>query len=316
MSNIIQQRVRPGKIRRRFRRQVQNVTSRFEKNYSGKRFVMVWEGSRNAKQVGIFMNGGCDLPAVFTAVPTIRKKLNGTAAIYWHGSVSNSHTSLLLQSLQSLPDEQVQPTQDKLNLPPTYFKPILFEPTFAIPHQNTKTTFQKNVVIFSIGPDIVRTLYRHKEHGLLVDPGGYWLNRSLADIMADRATTFWFRKNFSSLGLIDVETFSQYITKIVARLRQQMDATILIFNVLTVEPGDWTHNYQLQKSPYELRRREFCYALTELSRKLDFNIVDVDRTLKRAGLRETQMDFAHYPDEVYPYIGQEVFRILQALEIL
>ncbi len=316
MSQVMPRKKQPTSIKRRLRQEVRHVINRLEKNYSSRNYVMFWEGDPNAKQVGIFMKGGCDLPAVFTAVPTIRKTLNGTVGIRWHGGVSDSHTSLLLQGLQSIPNEWSQPAIEKLNLSPNYFKPALFEPNFTIPTPNGSTTFQKNVVIFSLGPDIVRTLYRHKEHGLLLDPGGYWLNRSMADIVADKETTVWFRRKYASAGLIDVETFSQNITNIVTRLKQEMDTTILILNVLTVEPGDWTHNYQLQKKPYELRRREFCSALTDLSRQLDFNIVDVDRVLKRAGLRETQMDFAHYPDEIYPYIGQEVFRILQALELL
>jgi hypothetical protein len=291
------------------------LENRLGRTNSSKNYVMFWEGDRQANKVGIFMNGGCDVPAIFTAVPAIREKLNGTAAIYWHGTVSSSPTSLLRQTLHPLPEEEIQTAVKRLNLPDFYFEPVLFQPTFDIPYYHEKATFQKNVVIFSMGPDIVRTLYRHKQHGFLLDPGGYWLNRSMAEIMADKETTLWFRKNYTSAGLTDVETFSRNITEIMTHLKQEMDTTVLILNALTVEPGDWTYNYQLQKSPYEVRRREFCYALTELSRTLDFNIVDVDRVLKRAGLRETQIDFSHYPDEIYPYIGREVFRILDALDV-
>jgi hypothetical protein len=321
MSNVLRRSVRAWRniagenstFEQVIRHQVGKITSRIEKNYSGKDYVIFWEGDKEASKTGIFMNGGCDMPAIFTAVPAIREVLNGTVCIRKHGAVANSHTNLLLQSRQPLPAEWLQPVSEKLKLAPDYFTPRLFETEFTVHSQNGPETFQKNVVIFSIGPDIIRTLYRHNEHGFLIDPGGYWLSRSMEEILADMSSTMWFNSNFSKTKLIDVETFATNLEKVVNHIHQEMDATILILNVLTVEPGDMTHNFQFQKNPYELRRREFCYALANLSRKLDFYIVDVDRTLKRAGLRDTQMDFAHYPDEVYPYIGQEVFRILQDL---
>jgi hypothetical protein len=182
-----------------------------------------------------------------------------------------------------------------------------------VPGPDGDELFNKDVIIISAGPDTVRSLYRHKEHGFLVDPGGYWLNRSMDEVLADMSSAIWFKKNFINEGKINVETFSNNIAQIVTLLRQRTDAIILILNVLTVEPGNRTHNYQLVANAHEIRRREFCLALNELSCEHDFYVVDVDRALKRAGLRDTQMDFAHYPDEVYPYIGQEVFRILDDL---
>jgi hypothetical protein len=297
-------------IERAVRHQVGKVTSRLEKNYSGKDYVIFWEGERDARRTGIFMNGGCDMPAIFTAVPAIREVLNGTICIRRHGAIASTHSDLVLQSLNPLPEEWLQPAREKLKLAPDYFVPYLFKPEFTVTGQSGEEQFQKNVIIFSIGPDIIRTLYRHKEHGFLIDPGGYWLSRSMEEVLADMSSTMWFNKNFAKTELIEAESSIKNIEEIVNRIHKEMKATILILNVLTVEPGDLTHNFQYQKKPYEVRRREFSYALADLSRKSDFFLVDVDRVLKRAGLRNTQMDFAHYPDEVYPYIGHEVFRIL------
>ena len=90
---------------------------------------------------------------------------------------------------------------------------------------------------------------------------------------------------------------------------------ILVFNVLTVEPGDRIHNYQLRRNPEVMRRREFCLALVELSRELGFHIVDIDRVLKREGV-DRQVDFAHFPTDLAGPIAADVFDILNTLEVV
>jgi hypothetical protein len=292
------------------------VTSRLERTYAGKDYVIFWEGNRTARRLGIFMNGGCDMPAIFTAVPDIRQVLEGTCCIRRHGAISDSHSGILLQAqARSWPEEWVGPVSEKLKLAPDYFRPRIFEPDFVLSGKDGDERFKKDIIIFSIGPDVVRSLYRHKEYGFLVDPGGYWLNRSMEEVLSDPSAAIWFKKNFVKEGKVSVETFAANIERLVNLLKQKTDAIILILNVLTVEPGSRTHNYQLIPDAHEIRRREFSLALVELSRTLDFYLADVDRALKKAGLRDTQMDFAHYPDEVYPYIGREVFRILQDLAV-
>src|SRR5205807_4769011 len=128
------------------------------------------------------------------------------------------------------------------------------------------------------------TVYRHREHGLLVDPGGVWLSSSLEPILDDPSAVRWFRENFVSVGRIPVEAFVENFTRIIHLLRSQAGAHILVFNTLTVDPGGTVHNYQFVRNPHALRRREFHVALAELSRKLDFPVIDVDHVLKRAGV--------------------------------
>lgn len=302
-------------IEKFIRHQYSRVISQVEKQYSGKDYTIFWNGQRQAKKVGIFMNGGCDLPSIFTAVPDMQAQLNGTACLIRHGAVSDSVSSVLLQALEELPDDLVAPVVEKLELSPDYFKPRIFEKEFTVQGAKGSEIFDKNVIIFSIGPDVVRSLYRHRKEGYLVDPGGFWLNQDMKKVLSDLSMAKWFSMNFRPAGKIKIDQFSANFEKIVQLLHKRTNAHILILNVLTVEPGSRTHNYQHIRNADEIRRREFNMALVELNRRYDFSIVDVDRALKQAGLRDTQMDFAHYPDEVYPYIGQEVYRILRDLEV-
>jgi hypothetical protein len=111
-----------------------------------------------------------------------------------------------------------------------------------------------------------------------------------------------------------VGDFVANYTKIIGVLRQRKSPRILVFNTLMVEPGSLTHTYQLVKNPMSLRWREFNVALYELSRKLDFAVVDLDRILKLAGVR-SQLEFAHFAPELNRTVGREMFRIMQGMGV-
>jgi hypothetical protein len=64
-----------------------------------------------------------------------------------------------------------------------------------------------------------------------------------------------------------------------------------------------------------LRRRQFNLALVNLSKKLDFCIVDIDRILKRTGV-QTQMDWAHPDPRVHLAVAQDAVRIITDLGVL
>jgi hypothetical protein len=175
--------------------------------------------------------------------------------------------------------------------------------------------FPKSVVVLSIGPDFARTLYRHREHGFLIDPGGWWLNQSMAGVLKDMSSVMWFNKTFAKVGRITVEESMANFTRIIELIRERTGAYVMVFNLLGVEPGDLTHNFQHVKNSNMMRRRAFNLALYDLSQQLDFSVVDIDRLLKRNGVEE-QVDFAHWPLERFGPVAQEMFRIMRDREIV
>ena len=175
--------------------------------------------------------------------------------------------------------------------------------------------FSKDVVVLSMAPDVMRTLYRHRQHGFLVDPGGSWFNSNMRQVLRDLDKVVWFRKNFEPIGEMTVQGYADNLFKIIQRIKQDVGAHVLVYNVLTVEPGSNTYNYQFVRDPHSKRRREFYLALVELSRALDFSIVDIDRVMKRKGIVEAQIDFAHFPESTYQDIGEEVLRVLRDLGV-
>jgi hypothetical protein len=174
--------------------------------------------------------------------------------------------------------------------------------------------FPKSVVVLSLVPNVIRTLHRHRVHGYLLDPGAWWLDEKGAT-KGETDVLKWLRKTFTRAGRLTVDEFVESFSKVIIAVREHTGAHVLVFNVLTVEPGFQTHSYRLRPNPDGLRRREFNIALAELSRQLGFHVVDVDRALKRYGI-DSQQDFDHIPADAGRPIAVEALRILRELEVV
>lgn len=281
---------------------------------SGDNFLAFSSGRDRENRIGIYARGGCDLRALFAAVPSIRRVLNGTCCILRDGIVADSRSDLLLQGLEPPPNDLVEAIIRTMKLRADYFRPTVFDSTFVMPGSRGPEEFPKKIVILSIASDVVRVMYRHREHPVLVDPGGTWFRRPMSHMLADPKAIQWFKEYFVSIGRIGPDDFSENFARIVTRVKTSTGAHVLVFNLLNPEPRGLIHNYQFVKDPLMVRRREFNLALVELSRRLDFSIVDVDRVLQREGVRN-QQDWAHHHPAQYPAMGEELFRILQELEV-
>jgi hypothetical protein len=279
----------------------------------GENFVILRSDEDAERRIGIYARGGCHLAAMFGCAPLIQQELKGTCCIHHDGDGPRCRSDLELQSLRELPEEWVAPVVEKLRLGDDYFRPRLFNEDFVVPASTGPERFPKTVVVLHIGMDATRTMYRHRQHGFLVDPGGAWL-QSLDAVLGNLPVVAWFRKNFESIGMISVDAFMENYTRIINLLRVRAGAKILVLNTLTIEPGNLTHNYQIVKHPHARRLREFNIALWELSRQLDFAVVDVDRILKCAGTR-SQTEFAHFLPQHNLFIAHEAYRIMRDLDI-
>ena len=289
--------------------EIKNAGEYMESNH-----IIFWSGSHPENKIGIYIMGGCDLPSVFSCIPLIKPILKGTCCILKEGQIEKSRSDLLLQNLKDCPQDLLAPVLEKFYLPGNFFDNQLFSPSCFVSNGSNFEEFPKQVVILSIAPDVARVVYQHQEHGFLIDPSGWWNNQRMDLMLRDLSSANWFRKHFVSLGRMTLETFIENFTQLINKIKQATNVHILVFNTLTIEPGNITHNYQFVKRPESLRRREFNLALVELSRKLNFWIVDIDKILKQTRTKN-MVDFAHFPVELYQPIGQEVFRILEELEI-
>ncbi|MDQ3501683.1 MAG: hypothetical protein M3488_12105 [Actinomycetota bacterium] len=286
---------------------------------SGGNFVVMKSTKDDGSRTGIVLRGGCDLPSIFVSAPMLRQHLKGTLAIYkdqYGGQAGASSTRQMLQTLDGIPAEHLEEARRRLKLGSRVFEPHIFEPApFSIHRMPELGSFPKNVIVLSNGSDLTRTLHRHKEHGYLVDIGGWWLFQSLEKAIQDTDTLNWFKKNFESVGRISVEDFYTNMGRLITTLRDRTKAHVVVLNSLVIDPSKPVHNYQLLNNTHSRRRREFHLALAELSRNLDFHVIDVDRALKHVGVRE-QIDFVHFPVEGMMPIAEQAYRVFRELEVV
>lgn len=287
---------------------------------TGKNYRIVQsDEDADARRVGIYLRGACDLPALLAMAPLVANDIVGTCAISRDPiMISGSRSDLMCQTLGGLdtvPQHAIDEVSSALQLGKRYFSSDPFDPTFEIMGASGPETFHKDVIALSTAPDFSRTLYRHREHGFLVDPGGFWLNHSIDSALGDMEAVAWFNKTFKSIGRLTPDQFSASFGRLVAEMKERTGAHVLVINMLTVDPSDLTHSYRLVKNPDNARRREFTIRLSELSREHDIDIIDVDRVLKLGGVSE-QVDFAHFSEQQFGPVAAEVYRILRAREIL
>ena len=303
-------------LERFIRNQYQSYRLRAIKRYQKPNYVYFWNGRREQKKTGLFLRGGCDVPAAFNCESLIQPHLKGSCAIFKSGiGASSSQSQILLQTLQEWPAETLQPTLEKLKLKPAYFKPTLFDKNFTIETPFGPQTMPKSVVILSAGPDMIRTVYRHRQYGFYIDPGGWWLNQSMDKVLKDMSAALWFAKTFEKVGLITVTQFGEQFGRLVRLVQEKTGAYVLVFNVFGVDPRNPITNYRQAPHDPILRRREFNLALYDLSHQLNFSIVDIDRIFKQEGCPDG-IDYAHWPPELFPPVAKEITRILHEQEII
>lgn len=286
---------------------------RFTGDHTTPNWTVFRRGSSD-RRIGIYALGACDLPSIFAAKPLIASELDGTCAIIKIGGVADGRSDFLLNALDPPEARVIGRALSRLRLPAETFDARVFKPTFQIPDLAGLGDFPKTVTVLSIASDLTRTLYRHKEHGYLLDPGAFWLKHDIGVAAAARKTMEWVNDSFVSVGTLDPDEFRTYFGKVVSVL-SGTGTTVVIYNMCVVNPGDLSYTYEYRRNPPAMRRMEFNDLLAEMALQYGFSVLNVDRILKREGIQE-QVDFAHFPLTRIQPIGNEFYRILREREVI
>jgi len=263
----------------------------------------------SSERFGVYGFGGCDILSIVGAGPELADHVDGSFCLGSFGKADHTRSDLLLQTLNPPDRSLTHEVSERLGLIDTYFTPTLFEPTFSIPSQVAVGSFPKKVVVLSTSADSSRTLYRHREHGFLVDPGGWWLTTDMGDVLNDLSAVKWFASNYVKARRIEVAESMDNFARIITELRDRTGAFVVMMNVLTVDPGSSSLDYKHANSPNRVRRREFGLAATQLAASMDFPLLDVDRMTKEMGI-SGQADFVHYTPEQNALIAREFSNLL------
>ena len=264
---------------------------------------------RSTSRFGVYGYGGCDILSIVGAGPKLANHRDTSFCVGRFGSADRARSDLLLQTLNPPSPTVTAEVTERLGLTEDYFAPTLFEPMFRVPNQGGIGDFPKNVVVLSISSDTSRTLYRHREQGFLVDPGGWWLTADMGDVLTDLSAVKWFAATFAKTRRIDVTDSMNNYSEIITEIRDRTGAFVVMMNVLTVDPGSSSLDYKHANSPNRVRRREFGIAATELAASMDLPLLDVDRLTKQMGI-SGQADFVHYTPQQKRLIGNEFATLL------
>ena len=159
-----------------------------------------------------------------------------------------------------------------------------------------------DVVVLSIQPDLLHPMVRHKKDGWLLLPDGFptW----------DAESKAWLREECVNAGATPLETTLASLERLVPAIEEHLGAHVLVYNLSPALPGERIHCFVGAEESVGLRVRRFNVALADLSSKLGFSIVDVERIAAAAGTDRIKVDIPHLTAEGWQLVAEEVVRIL------
>ena len=160
-----------------------------------------------------------------------------------------------------------------------------------------------DAVIFSLQSAVISSPVRHRRDGWLLVPDAFdtW----------DAASRAWLESECENAGLAPVESMLQRLEQLIGAVQERVGAPVLVYNLSPVIPGERTHCWLGAEDSLGLRVRRFNVGLMDLSTRLDFSVVDVDRILACAGAERLKVDMVHLKAEGLRLVAEEVVRILE-----
>jgi hypothetical protein len=160
-----------------------------------------------------------------------------------------------------------------------------------------------DVVVLSFQSATTNALVRHRRDGwmLLPDDLDSW----------NPASRSYLDRECENAGLAPLELTLNRLEGLVCAIEERLGAHVLVYNLSPVVPGERIHSWLGAGDSLGLRVRRFNLALAELSARLDFAVVDVDRVTACAGAERVKVDLLHLTAEGWRLVAEEVVRILE-----
>jgi hypothetical protein len=162
-----------------------------------------------------------------------------------------------------------------------------------------------DVIVLALQPEVVTSAWKHRRDGYLVCPPSRWREAWNLERLE------WFTGRFEPVGLIPAPASAENFTRLVQRIKERLEAHVLVYNCSTVDPHDHIDNFHGQEDNNELRTHKLNLALMQLSVQEGISIIDVDRLIAEMGAQEHVQRWCEYSDEACDAIGQESLRVLE-----
>ncbi len=208
------------------------------------------------------------------------------------------HETCARLDLLPLPGETLPaPPEELARRLPSGFHPI--------PRQHLTALFDgpADAVVLSLQSAVTNALVRHRRDGwlLLPDTVERW----------DAGALRFLREECENAGLAPLEPTLQRLERLVLAIEERLGAHVLVYNLSPWVPGERIHSWVGAEDSLALRAQRFNVALAELSARLGFSIVDVDRICAAAGTDEVKVDLFHLNARGWRLVAEEVVRILE-----
>jgi hypothetical protein len=194
---------------------------------------------------------------------------------------------------------------EKPLVPPAEFARRLPSGAHPIERQMQTALFDApaDVVVLSLQSAATNPLVRHRRDGWLMLPD---------DIASwDPESRAYLEQECEYAGLVPVDTALARLEKLILAIEERLGAQVLVYNLSPVTPGERLHCWLGAEDSLDLRVRRFNLGLAELSSRLGFSIVDVERIVACAGADRLKVDLYHLTAEGWRLVAEEVVRILE-----
>jgi hypothetical protein len=193
---------------------------------------------------------------------------------------------------------------ETLDAPPEDVARRLPSRAHPIESQHRTALFDSPVhaVVLSLQSAVNNSLVRHRRDGWLLLPDDYdtWDAASRAYLVAE----------CENAGLAPLGETMNRLERLAEAVEEKLGAALLVYNLSPVVPGERTHCWLGAEDSLSLRVRRFNLALAELSARLGFSVVDVERIVACAGAERVKVDLVHLTAEGWRLVAEEVVRIL------
>ncbi len=169
-------------------------------------------------------------------------------------------------------------------------------------HSSSLFSAPCDVVVLSMQSVILNSMVRHKRDGWLLLPEN--LDAWPPGLRA------WLDAECENAGLALLEPALQRLERLIVAIEEHLGAHVLVYNVSPIIPGEQIHCWLGAEDSLTLRVRRFNLALADLSMRLGFSIVDVERIAAAAGTDRLKVDLVHLTAAGWRLVAEEVVRIL------
>lgn len=161
-----------------------------------------------------------------------------------------------------------------------------------------------DIIIFSIQPDLVMSLWQHKQEGTLICPPADWQSR-----WSDPQKS-WFEASFEQLGELDADVYKNRLTTLIQALKEKTSAHIIMFGACSFDASQEPHNLNQSKETLTMQTHRFNLVMLELSFAEGITFIDVDRELAEMGCAEHVDGRFDYSTQAYQAIRDEFVRVI------